>query len=73
MRGTIPPLLQYAFMAWCLARHRYNFTFYLFTAYNVSVLHPCTSGWAAGRRNISIVAVCSFGSNYQIASGAVIV
>jgi hypothetical protein len=29
MRGAIPPLLQYAFMAWCLVKHRNNFTFYL--------------------------------------------
>jgi hypothetical protein len=31
MRGTIPPLLQYAFMAWCLVKHRESFTF---TFYN---------------------------------------
>jgi hypothetical protein len=27
MRGAIPPLPQYAFMAWCLVKHRGNFTF----------------------------------------------
>jgi hypothetical protein len=27
MRGAIPPLLQYVFMAWYLVRHRDNFTF----------------------------------------------
>jgi hypothetical protein len=27
MRGAIPPLLQYAFMAWCLVKHKNNFTF----------------------------------------------
>jgi hypothetical protein len=27
MRGAIPPLSQYAFMAWCLFKHRDNFTF----------------------------------------------
>jgi hypothetical protein len=26
MSGAIPPLLQYAFMAWCLVKHRDNFT-----------------------------------------------
>jgi hypothetical protein len=26
MRGAIPPLLQYAFMALCLVQHRDNFT-----------------------------------------------
>jgi hypothetical protein len=30
-RGTIPPLPQYAFMVWCLVKHRDNFTFYLYT------------------------------------------
>jgi hypothetical protein len=24
MRGTIPPLPQYVFMAWCLVKHRDN-------------------------------------------------
>jgi hypothetical protein len=27
MRGAVPPLPQYAFMAWCLVKHRDNFTF----------------------------------------------
>jgi hypothetical protein len=27
MRGPIPPLPQYVFMAWCLVKHRDNFTF----------------------------------------------
>jgi len=31
MRGAIPPLPQYAFMAECLVKHRNNFTFYFFT------------------------------------------
>jgi hypothetical protein len=29
MRGAIPHLLQHAFMAWCLVKHRVNFTFTL--------------------------------------------
>jgi hypothetical protein len=29
MRGAIPPLSQYAFMAWCLVKHRDNFAFYV--------------------------------------------
>jgi hypothetical protein len=36
MRGAIPPLPQYPFMAWCLVKHRdsftYTFTFTLFRA-----------------------------------------
>jgi hypothetical protein len=28
MSGAIPPFLQYVFMAWCLVKHRDNFTFY---------------------------------------------
>jgi hypothetical protein len=31
MHGAITPLPQYAFMAWCLVKHRDNFTFYLIT------------------------------------------
>jgi hypothetical protein len=27
MRGAIPPLPQYVFMAWCLVKHRDSFTF----------------------------------------------
>jgi len=27
MSGAIPPLPQYAFMAWCLVKHRDKFTF----------------------------------------------
>jgi hypothetical protein len=29
MSGAIPPIPQYAFMAWCLVKHRDNFTFTL--------------------------------------------
>jgi hypothetical protein len=29
MSGAIPSLPQYVFMAWCLVKHRDNFTFYL--------------------------------------------
>jgi hypothetical protein len=29
MSGTVPPLPQYAFMAWWLVKHRDNFTFTL--------------------------------------------
>jgi hypothetical protein len=27
MRRAIPPLPQYVFIAWCLVKHRKNFTF----------------------------------------------
>jgi hypothetical protein len=30
MRGAIPPLPEYVLMAWCLVKHRDNFTFYLY-------------------------------------------
>jgi len=33
MRGFIPSLSQYVFMAWCLLKHRDNFTFYLLRSY----------------------------------------
>jgi hypothetical protein len=29
MHGAIPPLSQYVFMAWCLVKHRDDFTFTL--------------------------------------------
>jgi hypothetical protein len=30
MRGALNPLPQYAFMAWCLVKHRDNVTFYIY-------------------------------------------
>jgi hypothetical protein len=30
MRGAVPPLPHYVFMAWCLVKHRDNFTFTFF-------------------------------------------
>jgi hypothetical protein len=33
MRETISPIPQYAFMAWCLVKHRDKFTFYLLLSY----------------------------------------
>jgi hypothetical protein len=39
MCGAIPPLPQYIFMAWCLVKHRDNFTF-TFGPY----LLPCCMG-----------------------------
>jgi len=29
MSGAVHPLLQYVFMAWCLVKHRDNFTYFL--------------------------------------------
>jgi hypothetical protein len=34
MGRVIPPLLPYVFMAWCLIKHRDNFTFTLFICNN---------------------------------------
>jgi hypothetical protein len=39
MCEAIPPLLQYAFMAWCLVKHRDNFTFNL-TVMSADHLRP---------------------------------
>jgi hypothetical protein len=33
MRGAIPPIPQYVFMAWCLSQHGNNFNFYLHLFY----------------------------------------
>jgi hypothetical protein len=37
MRGAIPPLPQYASMAWCLVKYRDNFTFIIFISPNIKV------------------------------------
>jgi hypothetical protein len=37
MRGAILPLPQYVFMAWCLVKHRNNFTFYSYIHKSISV------------------------------------
>jgi hypothetical protein len=39
MRGAIPQLPQYAFMAWCLVKHRDNFTFTFIIVTVVRKLH----------------------------------
>jgi hypothetical protein len=33
MRGAILPFPQYVFLAWCLVKHRDNFTFFTFTTF----------------------------------------
>jgi hypothetical protein len=40
MRGAIPPLPQNVFMAWCLVKHRDNFTILLLLAH---VLKTCSA------------------------------
>jgi hypothetical protein len=40
MCGAIPPLPQYVFMAWCLVKHRDNFTF---TFYAIEIVPPSHS------------------------------
>jgi hypothetical protein len=47
MRGAIPPLYQYVFMAWCLVKHRDNFTSYLLTAIIFVILKVPQSGKSA--------------------------
>jgi hypothetical protein len=48
IRGAIPPLPQYVFMAWCLVKHRHSLIFYLLTIslpipkQNVATYHPPT-------------------------------
>jgi hypothetical protein len=39
MRGAIPPLPQYVLMAWCLVKHRDNFTIYLLPFHLISSLY----------------------------------
>jgi len=38
MRETTPPLSQYVFMAWCLVKHRDNFTFLPLLSYYAFIL-----------------------------------
>jgi len=38
MRGAIPLLPQYVFMAWCLVKHKDNFTF---TLSENTLVHKC--------------------------------
>jgi hypothetical protein len=38
MRGALPPLPQYAFVAWCsIKKHRANFTFTFYNAYSFAL------------------------------------
>jgi len=48
MRGSIPPFLQY-FMAWCLVKHRDNFTFTITDGYSsLAVTLPVTLQFLKG-------------------------
>jgi hypothetical protein len=44
MRGAIPPLFQYAFMAWCLVKYRDNFTFTFILPYYYSIYNKQSMG-----------------------------
>jgi len=45
MRGAIPPLPQYAFMAWCLVKRRDNFTFTFYSYKLRAVDRHQSPGW----------------------------
>jgi hypothetical protein len=55
MHGTIPPLPQYAFMAWCSVkeRHRDNFTFTIYTALDENSCFALFMKGASSFRKIS--------------------
>jgi hypothetical protein len=38
MRGAIPPLPQYVFMAWCLVKHTDNLYIYMYTCIRYTVM-----------------------------------
>jgi hypothetical protein len=42
MRGAIPPFPQYVFTAWCLVKHRDNFTFLLYKHVTVASFEAFT-------------------------------
>jgi len=49
MRGAIPRLSQYAFMVWCLVKHRDNFTF---------ISLPLKNGYTAVQRDSKQTLYC---------------
>jgi hypothetical protein len=53
MRGTLPPLPQYVFMAWCVVKHRDNFTFTFKLVCGYPLAHQSallpTPGWGGLR------------------------
>jgi hypothetical protein len=62
MSGAIPPLPQYVFMAWCLVKHRGNFTFTFMwnvvVRYNMELRHSfCPSAF------LSISFLYTFGTS----------
>jgi hypothetical protein len=51
MRGAIQPLPQYAFMSWCLVKHRDNFTFtssQLIYSFDIQEMLLCQIEYARG-------------------------
>jgi hypothetical protein len=55
MRGAIPQLPQYAFMAWCLVKHRDNFALYLYL-YLFMLSHSSIS-YVQGNFQIKFIAI----------------
>jgi hypothetical protein len=53
MRWAIPPLPQYVFMAWCLVKHRDNFTFCLFTRCPLGLTQPLIQ-WVPGALSLGV-------------------
>jgi hypothetical protein len=45
MHGAIPPLPQYAFRAWCLVKHRENFTVSLLPVKHLSLAYAVAEGY----------------------------
>jgi hypothetical protein len=50
MSGDVPPLPQYAFMAWCSVKHRDNFTFTYEGWYFKTAMH---TKWLDKQHNVS--------------------
>jgi hypothetical protein len=48
MSGSTPPLTQYAFVAWCLVKHRDNFT---------STFETCTTGMSCMTESSDMLSV----------------
>jgi hypothetical protein len=54
MRRAIPPIPQYAFMAWCLVKYRDNFTFTFILQNVLSISHSLRLSGGCGRIQLQI-------------------
>jgi hypothetical protein len=67
MRGAIPPLPQCVFMAWCLVKHRDNFTFTFYYSYSILNGRLDTTAWhILSLRMEEMTSICANASDKQL-------